>query len=363
MAKPASQATSMTDVARRADVSLQTVSNVLNRPERVRPATRKRVLDAIRALDYTPNVAARRLRSARASTIAVRLDSNTVDGAPGRGLYAGFIQDEFVYQLTAAAEQRGIKVIAYTAGGPDEEIRRLSELLKSRDADGVVLTSTTEGDRRPDILQSLEVPFISFGRPWGATDLYSTAHPWVDVDGASGTALATRLFWNRGHRDIGFIGWPFRQHRGRAPESVNEDRFQGWQDTMRSLRRDLPVRALSTRAAFSEESLDGGRGAARALLANHPEITAIVCASDTLALGASLEAVRLRRRDVQVSGFDNSPAAAEFGFSSLDQGLPSVADRALQVLMGDSGNQIRHVDFAAASTSSHVLMQAVLIER
>jgi DNA-binding LacI/PurR family transcriptional regulator len=147
---------------------------VLNFPERVRPDAREKVLATIKSLDYTPNLAARRLRSARASSIAVRLDTNAVTEGEQRGLYSGFIQDEFVYQLTKAAQERGIKVITYTAGDQDEEIEKLRFLLNSQDADGLILTSTTGNDPRLKLLNEKKVPFMTFGRPWGAANLYST---------------------------------------------------------------------------------------------------------------------------------------------------------------------------------------------
>jgi DNA-binding LacI/PurR family transcriptional regulator len=101
---------SIISVAREAGVSLQTVSNVLNFPERVKPETTEKVLRAIEKLNYTPNLSARRLRSRKSSAIAVRVDSNASMGKGSDGLYSGYIQDEFVYELVRASEKRGIKV-------------------------------------------------------------------------------------------------------------------------------------------------------------------------------------------------------------------------------------------------------------
>ena len=80
---------SITSVAKEAGVSLQTVSNVLNFPERVKPKTREKVLRAIEKLNYTPNLSARRLRSSKSSSIAVRVDSNASMGKGSEGLYSG----------------------------------------------------------------------------------------------------------------------------------------------------------------------------------------------------------------------------------------------------------------------------------
>jgi len=79
---------SIVSVAQEAGVSLQTVSNVLNFPDRVKPETTKKVLKAIEKLNYTPNLSARRLRSKRSSAIAVRVDSNAPVGKGSDGLYS-----------------------------------------------------------------------------------------------------------------------------------------------------------------------------------------------------------------------------------------------------------------------------------
>jgi DNA-binding LacI/PurR family transcriptional regulator len=329
----------------------------------VKSGTRERVEKVIASLDYTPNLAARRLRSAISSSLAVRVDSNAPVAGDVRGLYSGFIQDEFVYQLTEAAENRGIKVIAYTATSQEDEFARLHQLLRSKDVDGVILTSTTENDVRLKLLQDLRTPFISFGRPWGAESLYSTAHPWVDVDGAFGISLATRMFWERGYRKIAFVGWSFTKHRSGEPQSVPEDRFNGWKSTITSLDKKTTAASLRALSSLGIESVASGRKSIAAVLAKNPDIEAVVCASDTLALGVLLEVNRLGHRSIEVSGFDNSPVSQEFGISSLDQNLKTVAKSALEVLMGTDGNQIRNLDFANESTLAHVLMRPVLVAR
>jgi hypothetical protein len=64
-----------------------------------------------------------------------------------------------------------------------------------------------------------------------------------------------------------------------------------------------------------------------------------------------------------VCGFDNSPTSKEFGFSSLDQNLNLVASGALDILMGDSGSEIRNIDFSVEVTNAHVLLMPRLISR
>ena len=155
--KPAS---SIISVAKEAGVSLQTVSNVLNFPERVKPETTERVMQAINKLNYTPNLSARRLRSKKSASIAVRVDSNASAGSSSEGLYTGYIQDEFVYEVVKAAEVRDVKVITYTCDPDEDEVKKLKKLVDSRDVDGFLLTSTVEDDPRLKYLIQSNVPFL-----------------------------------------------------------------------------------------------------------------------------------------------------------------------------------------------------------
>lgn len=352
---------SIIDVAEVAGVSIQTVSNVLNFPERVRPKTRDHVLKVVKNLDYTPNLSARRLRSKKSSSIAVRMDANS-----SPGLFKGFIQDDFVFELIEAAEQRQIKVIAYTAASEELEIEKLKRFIKSKDTDGIILTSTKVNDPRLSFLEGNNVPFLSFGKPWGHANLYSTTHPWVDIDGSLGTAEATSMLWQKGYRNIGFAGWVSQNSSGGVAQSVGEDRYLGWRDTLWKLagkesgRAGINLRGL---AVFGEQSVESGRQSARRLLDSVPNLDAVVCVSDTVALGCLLEFQRISKQKICVTGFDNSPISEEFGFSSLDQDLPSVARSALEILMGETGNQIRKVDFAGEQTAAHVLLKPILIIR
>lgn len=354
---------SIVEVAAKAGVSIQTVSNVLNSPERVKPKTRDHVLQVLKTLDYTPNLSARRLRSNKSSSIAVRLDANSSSDDNPQGLYAGFIQDDFVYQLVEAADLREIKVIAYSASTQESELFKLKRFIKSRDVDGLILTSSRTNDARLQLLAAMKVPFMSFGRPWGSPHIYSTSHPWIDIDGFFGTSSATRMFSEQGMRKIGYVGWKSETFGEAEAQSVADDRYLGWMRTMKELDDTVRPTDIKKLSSFGKESVESGRESLRRLLNQTPDLEAVVCVSDTMALGALLELHKLDKEDVSICGFDNSPVSKEFGFSSLDQSLQLVAQSALNILMGETGNQIRTVDFLLESTEAHLLLKPVLKRR
>src|SRR3954452_9151102 len=113
-------------VAREARVSRQTVSNVIHSPHVVSPETRLRVEEAIAALGYRANQAARQMRTGRSRLIAVRIE-------PTRDGINGSVLDRFLHGLTETADAAGYRVMLYTARDDDEEIASYDDLLGAYD--------------------------------------------------------------------------------------------------------------------------------------------------------------------------------------------------------------------------------------
>jgi DNA-binding LacI/PurR family transcriptional regulator len=308
------------DVARVAGVSRQTVSNVLNAPDIVRPSTRTRVEAAIAQLRYAPSVAARRLRTRRSATIGIHLD-------PYAGGISGIVLDRFIHALTERATPRGLRMLVYAATDPEDEIRRIRQLREGGEIDSIVLTGTFEGDPRTEWLVEQGVPFVAFGRPWGepgyGTAMGDPARPWVDVDGAAGTRAATVHALGEGS-EVAFLGWP-------SGSGTGDDRERGWREAMglgadeRTDLRWTSVDSVAESRAITEKALDGR------------PIDAIVCASDTLALGAHLAASHAGVPDLFVVGFDNTPVAEALGIPSVEQRPERVAEAVLDLLVEEEG--------------------------
>jgi len=294
-------------VAERAKVSRQTVSNVVNSPQRVRLDTAARVRAAIDELGYRPSRAARQMRTNRSMLLGLRLE-------PDRGGINGAVLDRFLHSVVDAAQAASYRVVVFTAADDEAEIHSYAELLASSEADGFLLTSTHHGDPRTSWLATRGVPFSTFGRPWGAVDEH---HSWVDVDGAAGIRAAVEHLATLGHRRVGFIGWP-------EGSGVGDDRRAGWSTAARTA--GLPVdRALQE---LVEDGVSQGRSAAQRMLGRSDPPTALVCSSDSLALGA--HAVD---PTVAVTGFDDTPVALAVGLSSVAQPLVEAAAVCVQQVL------------------------------
>ncbi|MEO5833558.1 MAG: LacI family DNA-binding transcriptional regulator [Nakamurella sp.] len=318
-------------VAKLAGVSRQTVSNVINTPQLVKPETAERVQQAIEQLGYRPNLAAKRLRTGQSRLIGLR-----IFGVDGDAVF-----DRFLHALTDAAALRDYRIILYTSPTDEGEIGAFDELVDRWDIDGIVLTSTHRGDVRSDHLATRGVPCVTFGRPWDD----SARHSWVDVDGRAGTKAATETLIAAGHRRIGFLGWPLYS-------DVGTDREAGWRDAMREAGLDCrePVRRDNT--------LDSARTGAREMLDTEAP-TAVVCVSDVMALGIVAElAAEGRPTGIAIVGFDNSTVAASNGLSSVDQPLVAVAGHCARLLI----DQIERPTSSTAAPE-RILLAPKLISR
>ena len=312
-------------VARLAGVSRQTVSNAVNSPGLLRPETLARVQQVIAEVGYAPNRAARNLRTRRAHLVGLQFD-------PEAEHTADALLDRFVHTLVDRSADAGLHVLLFSGrpSGPSESeageageagsrgpFAGHAELWRSGAVDAFILTDTYRGDLRGSWLEAQGAPFVAFGRPWEHPD---ADHPWVDVDGAAGTAAATRHLIERGHRRIAWLGL--------QPGSlITEDRRSGWSRAMAAA--GLPLDGLDLQAV---PTVAGGREAGLTILDAPAEErpTAVVAVSDTIALGV-LQALHERGlrpgADLSVTGFDDSQTAqlVPGGLTSVRQPLEQVA--------------------------------------
>lgn len=298
-------------------VSRQTISNVLNNPQIVQASTRDRVLAEIRSSGYRPSAAARSLRSRRSQVIGLRVRP-AVDGINGS------VMDAFLHALVECAQRRDHRLLLITASGDEQETSEQAALHTTGAIDGCVLTDTHLDDPRPAALTAAGVPFVAFGRPWQNKP---AAHSWIDIDGAAGTRLATEHLLELGHRRIAFLGWP-------EGSGVGDDRRAGWRQVMTDsgvTAEDLVGGALDQRTA--DGVVEGTQAMERA---RGVGATAAVCASDSLAVGASTllrRATSAETARTAVVGFDDTPVAAALGLSSVRQPVAAAASRVVDLLI------------------------------
>lgn len=298
----------MADVARLAGVSHQTVSRVVNGHDNLRPATRERVEAAISQLGYRPNTAARALVTRRSATIGVV------------GSKSGFWGPSTVHRtIQAAGREAGFFVSSVNLQSlTREELLDALSHLHDQGVEGIVLISATDDAVEAARAQEqLGVPVVVV-----EGDPERVAHT-VGVDQVTGAALATRHLLDLGHTEIVHLAGPQSWTESRA-------RHQGWQETLHAagLRPPPPV--------IGDWSARSGYDAGRAIAAR-PEVTAVFCANDQMALGllrALHEADRRVPDDVSVVGFDDIPEAAYLipPLTTVQQDFTAVGRCAIEIL-------------------------------
>ncbi|AUG81770.1 Transcriptional regulator, LacI family protein [Kitasatospora sp. MMS16-BH015] len=269
----------MAEVAARAGVTKQTVSNVVA-GKKVRPETLVKVNTAIAELGYTPNLVARSLRTGSTSTV---------------GLFVPSVANPFYSEVVEEVENvlvgHGYNLLLATTRDDPDYTRAHLENLAARSVDALLVAGDSGVEQQLPMLTAAAFPVALFA--WEGEP--PTTLPVVSIDYEHAGFLAGRHLRELGHRDVAVI----------ADLPAHTLRVAG-------LRRAFAADGLTIddRMVFTRTSDDaaGGYAAACAALAADPQLTAVFGTHDVLALGAIEAVVRSGRRvpeDVSVVGFDD----------------------------------------------------------
>ena len=276
----------VSDVARVAGVSLGTVSNTLNRPHTVSEQTRKKVLAAIKKLDFVPNEGAASLRSGTSKMLGLVIPDVT------NPIYA-----EITKGVASAAETAGYAVMLFnTDDQPDRELRQLEMLARHRSA-GALIVPRKADQRRLERLRNLGLHLVLIDRAVSEHDGCS-----VSIDDVRGGLLATSHLLDSGRRRIAFVSGPVL-----VPQAAG--RLEG-------LRRAIALANLDpgSYVELDQEDTsyaDGERAASQiARMPDRPD--GVFCINDQLAIGVlrglAREGISVPR-EIAVVGYGDSAIA------------------------------------------------------
>jgi LacI family transcriptional regulator len=317
-------APSVKDVARRAGVSLGTVSNVLNRPETVRAATRARVEQAIAELGFIRNEPARALRGGNSRMIAyLALDlANPFFADIGRGI-----------EEVARAHGLGL-LLCSSDNDPARELDYLGMLMEQR-IKGLLVTAVDYESATLHNLLNRGYPVVFVDRP-GNLEHRCT----VGVDDVEGGDLAVSHLIENGHRSIGFVGGP--------PGIVQvADRLAGSRRAVAAA--GLTQHALTVFETSALNVAEGRRAGSRVLgVPKRRRPTAVFCANDLLALGV-LQEMTLQGRavpgELAIVGYDDIEfaSAAAIPLTSVRQPRHQLGRAAAELLIDEELHGAEHV--------------------
>ena len=327
------------EVAAAAGVSVGTVSRVLNESPNVREATRRRVLDVMRRLNYRPSRLAAGLSRGSPRTVVILVPYVT--------------RPSVVERLSGAIgvlDEQGFNVVLRTVDAPAQRDRHLRALTARHGADGAVIMSLPLSRDQLAALQDAHLALT-------LVDTEAPGIPCTIVDDIRGGFLAADHLIGLGHRRIGFIG------DARDPDL-------GFVSTRRRLlgyRRALGHHGISYDPALirlGEHSTRAAGNLALKLLALPDPPTAIFATSDTQALGVQAAAESAGRPvpdEVSVVGYDDIESAAQLGLSTVHQPLAESgargASRLCALIRGETVRPLRDelpVSLVARSTSARM---------
>ena len=301
----------MKDVARRARVSVSTVSHVLNGTRKVSEETRGDVLAAVEELSYRPNLLAKGLKTRRTYTI---------------GLLISDIQNSFFTSVVRGVEDEALSrgyhlFLCNTDEDPEREDEYITELAKKR-VDGLMVAPSARRGDHVGRLRDEGVPFIFVDR-----DVEGVDADVVSVDNRAGMRLIAEHLVGLGHRRIAMISGPLDKASG-------SERHLGLRDAL----ADLGVELEDTLVHFGDFRTSSGREGARELLGLPSPPTALVTANNQMTLGALLAINEMGLGvpgDVSVVGFDDPEWAPLTGppLTTLAQPTYEMGVRAAEMLL------------------------------
>ena len=317
-----SESASVVDVAARAGVSLGTVSNVLNRPERVAPGTRDKVLQAIAELGFVRNEAARQLRAGRSRTIGlVVLDV----GNP-------FFTDLARGVETTAAES-GLSVILCNSNEDTARESHYLSLLQEQRAFGVLITPVGNETAMIEEIRAKGTPVVLVDR--GSNRRQCS----VSVNDTVGGELAAAHLIQQGHTRIGFVGGPLGLNQVAR-------RLAGARSAIAAA--GLPKSALTVIETAKLDVASGrATGEVLAAMSAKTRPTAVFCANDLLALGLLQDTTRRQLSvpgDLAIVGYDDIDfaAAAAVPLTSIRQPRSDLGQAAMELLLEEAEHSAKH---------------------
>jgi DNA-binding LacI/PurR family transcriptional regulator len=293
------------DVAELAGVSVKTVSNVVNGYVHVRPHTRARVMEAIAALDYRPNISARNLRLGRTGIIALAVPELDIP----------YFAELAKHVVRAAAQHEWTVLIDQTNGDPEQE-RLVASGIRDHMIDGLIFSPLALAGADLDA-RAKTTPMVLLGE--------RVAHGPADhvaIDNVAAARDVTAHLVGLGRRRIAAIG---AQHTAEA--ATARLRLAGYAQALDAAGLGRDEALIAPASAWHRAD---GAEAMRALLATGAPPDAVVCFNDTLALGAMRELHDAGLRvpdDVAVAGFDDIEDG-RFSVPTLTTVAPDKADLA-----------------------------------
>jgi len=301
---------SIKDVARKAGVSIASVSRVLSGKPGVSAETAERIRKVIEELDYRPHLGARGLAKRTTGNIAVVVPRGS------------FILNNPFFSTILEGVAKGIDKTDYNMLMSFTSLQQ-KRLLETQSVDGAILFSPRNEELSLEWLKSIKLPIVVVG-----SYLEESPFPCVRPDEEDGIRQAVTALYQLGHRNIGIINGPMSSmHSVRC--------LNGYKNTLLELGLDYSSENV---VEIDEFDVFKATKAMKAFLKDHRKITGVVCSSDYLAIGVIKAATMIGLsvpEDLSVVGLDDVPISDFItpSLSSVHVDLVGIGKRATSILM------------------------------
>lgn len=329
--------TTIKDIAKAAGVSVTTVSRALNGYSDVNEKTRHKIQQWAKSLGYRPNAMARGLVMKKSKTLGLIVSEISRQGA----------KDSFTYEVLCGINDRAgelsYDLVLFSTNPRKQLSKSYTDLCMERGVDGAIIMGIRLDDPYLQEVIDADIPCVLIDIPLEGKNL-----GYITTDNIQGAKKATRYLLSKGHIHIGMIN-------GHEQASVSIKRLYGFKEALEEA--GIPYKPTCMISGDFTEL--GGQQAMYLLLHRHPEITAVFCASDLMALGAMQAIEKLGKKvpeDISVVGYDNIHVSAYTSpkLTTVNQDKYDIGYHAAQLL----------IDMLEERKVPHeVVLESALIER
>ena len=305
-------------VAKQAQVSIKTVSRVMNNEPSVRQATRDKVMETVKALNYQPNLAARNLAGNKSYSIAYVYDNPNA-------YYVIDMQNG----ILSECKKQGYELLIHPCNSKSDDIaEEITNMVKRSRITGLVLTPPFS--EMPDFIKSIMALEVNVVRIMSGDQAPDNLTPCIMINDHAAALSITQHLIDLGHKQIGFIA-------GGAEHKSSIERLRGYKQAL----SDNQIELDQTLIIDGEYSFESGVEGAKKLMANQRRPTAIFSCNDEIAAGA-LFAARLMGINIpeqlSIAGFENSPFSRQTWpkLTTAHQPNPQIAEQATRLLIAQS---------------------------
>lgn len=305
------------DVALLANVSPSTVSRVIANNPKISDKTKKRVIKAMKELNYHPNIVARSLANKSTNILGLIIPNEAHD------LFSNPFFIKAMNGISLYAQEKKYYIMYAFSKNEEDEVEFIKEYTHSKLVEGIILLTVRENDKCIKYLKKKNYPFVVIGRPDDSKGVL-----WVDNDNFDAMYKVVNKLISKGCDSIAFIGGPKNRR-------MSKDRLEGYMSALKDNQISVDEKLIFQKENFSKEC---GYDAMKKIL-EYKIPSAVVTTDDLLAFGA-IEVMNECGKRIPIIGFNNTPLSQyqQPKLSSVDINSEELGRKAAELLINKLEN-------------------------